>query len=52
LKAARDLYAHMNNKRKRKKKKAAREKHQVTYKSKLIRITIDFLTETLKSRIT
>jgi hypothetical protein len=27
-----------------------REKHQVTYKGKLIRITTDFSTETLKAR--
>jgi hypothetical protein len=31
--------------------KAAREKHQVTYKSKPIRITADFSTETLHGRM-
>jgi hypothetical protein len=30
--------------------KAAREKHQVTYKGKPLRITADFSAETLKSR--
>jgi hypothetical protein len=30
--------------------KATREKHQITYKGKLIRITADFSTETPKGR--
>jgi tRNA A37 threonylcarbamoyladenosine dehydratase len=30
--------------------KALREKHQVTYKGKSVRIMVDFSTETLKSR--
>jgi hypothetical protein len=30
--------------------KAVREKNQITYKGKLIKITTDFSTETLKAR--
>jgi hypothetical protein len=30
--------------------KAVREKKQVTYKGKLIKLTVDFSTETLKAR--